>query len=372
MAMRYIDEISEDDADLLIEEMDGPCVSIYLQTHPVTTKTDKDVITLKNLLSEARKQLVEQDVKRHDAEAMLLPFDSLLTDRPFLSHLSEGLALFASPNTHLSYRLPHRFDERLQVGSRFYLKPLLPLLSEDGEFFVLSLSANEVRLFEGTRYSVQELTADELPKSMIQAFKSNEIPGGEPTKNPTGGEGQKKAYLQYFHYSNQAMREFLNGRQCPLVLAGVDYLLPIYSEANSYKGLVKEGITGSPEQLTPQQLHEKAWPIAEPLFFEPRKSAEAEFHKLQGTGKTSTSVEEVVLASLSGKVKSLFVNLDSQRFGKLDQERFSVELHDSAAEGDYDLLDKAAVLAYRTGGKVFGCSPDQMPQAGDIAATLRA
>jgi hypothetical protein len=43
------------------------------------------------------------------------------------------------------------------VSERFHVKPLLPLLSGDGRFYVLALSQNEIRLLQGTRYSVEQV-----------------------------------------------------------------------------------------------------------------------------------------------------------------------------------------------------------------------
>jgi len=43
------------------------------------------------------------------------------------------------------------------VSDRFHLKPLLPLLTGDGRFYILALSQNQVRLLQGTRYSVRGL-----------------------------------------------------------------------------------------------------------------------------------------------------------------------------------------------------------------------
>jgi len=45
-------------------------------------------------------------------------------------------------------------------------------------------------------------------------------------------------------------------KKAPLVLAGVEYLFPIYQEANTYPDLVEEGITGNPENLKPEELHD--------------------------------------------------------------------------------------------------------------------
>ncbi|MGH8601563.1 MAG: hypothetical protein ACREXR_01905, partial [Gammaproteobacteria bacterium] len=51
------------------------------------------------------------------------------------------------------------------VEHRFHLKPLFPLISGDGTFYLLALSQNEVRLFKGSRYHINELgLGDDVPR----------------------------------------------------------------------------------------------------------------------------------------------------------------------------------------------------------------
>ena len=45
------------------------------------------------------------------------------------------------------------------MAQRFQVRPLFPLLSDDGRFYVLALSQNVIRLLIGTRYHVHEVDA---------------------------------------------------------------------------------------------------------------------------------------------------------------------------------------------------------------------
>ncbi|RPJ11944.1 MAG: hypothetical protein EHM37_10145 [Deltaproteobacteria bacterium] len=42
------------------------------------------------------------------------------------------------------------FKELAVVSHRFHVKPLLPVLTSDGTFYILALSQNQLRLLEGT------------------------------------------------------------------------------------------------------------------------------------------------------------------------------------------------------------------------------
>ena len=55
------------------------------------------------------------------------------------------------------------------AGDRFHLKPLLPLLTGDGRFYVLAVSQNAVRLLQGTRHSIHEIRPELMPKSFADA-----------------------------------------------------------------------------------------------------------------------------------------------------------------------------------------------------------
>jgi glucose-6-phosphate 1-dehydrogenase len=89
----------------------------------------------------------------------------------------------------------------------------------------------------------------------------------------------------------------------PLVLAGVDYMLPIYQQANNYPNLVKEGIIGNPDDLTATQMHKQAWKIVEPILNTDQHEALSHYQKLRGSVSklSSNSINSIITAHITGE-----------------------------------------------------------------------
>lgn len=177
--------------------------------------------------------------------------------------------------------------------------------------------------------------------------------------------------MRYFRKIDRGLGEVLKGQEAPLVVAGVDYLLPIYREANTYPGLVEEGVTGNPEELTAEDLHERAWGVVEPRFSEARREAAERYAELAGTGRTSADPREVVPAAYYGRAETLFVASGVRRWGAFDPGNGEVDLHDEPEDGDGDLLDFAAVQTVLNGGTTYVTDPEEMPEGSEVACLLR-
>ena len=66
------------------------------------------------------------------------------------------------------------------------------------------------------------------------------------------------------------------------MLAGVEYLIPIYREVNSYQHLADSSIEGNVNDLPPDALHARAWKIVQPMFEAPQKQAVEAVKQLAG------------------------------------------------------------------------------------------
>jgi hypothetical protein len=183
-----------------------------------------------------------------------------------------------------------------------------------------------------------------------------------------------KDYIsRYFHRVDEGLRDLLRDEQAPLVLAGVDYLLPIYREANTYSHLMDEGIEGNPEELRAEELHEQAWAIVQPLFLATQEEAAAQYRQLAGAGseQASNNLRTVVPAAYHGQVETLFVAVGLQQWGTFDSATNAVQLHEEAEPGDEDLLDFAVVHTLLNGGDVYAVEPDKVPDEAHLAAVFR-
>jgi hypothetical protein len=130
-----------------------------MPTHRVPTENQQDQTRLKNLIRQAQESLQTYGLRPAEAEGLLEPASKLLGAIPFWKDKRDGLALFISPGMFRHYQLPTAFEPLVVVTHRFHVKPLLAFLGGN-EFFVLALSQNEVKLFEGSRFGLS--TIDDL------------------------------------------------------------------------------------------------------------------------------------------------------------------------------------------------------------------
>lgn len=381
--------LTREQLEHLAERRDGPCVSIYLPTHKTGRDVRQDPIRFKNLLSEAEAALKDRGMRDLEVQEYLAPVRALLDDDDFWQHQSDGLAVFRSPEEWREYRLPLRFGELAQVEDRFYLKPLLPLLSEDGRFYLIAISQKRVRLFECTRFTVRELDLRDVPQSLRDAVgydweerslqfhtKTSGGPsmGGRPAVFHGQGapdEDEKEEIARFFRRVDDGVRSLLEDQTPPLVVAAADYEIPIYRDVSKYPRVVEEGIKGNPDSLKPDDLREQAWERVEPLYRAAREQAASRFHDLVGTGRASAELNEVVLAAHDGRVDTLFVACDTHRWGRFDSEERTVLEHSERENGDEDLLDLVAVEALTSGSTVYAVAADDVPGEGGTAAIFR-
>jgi hypothetical protein len=103
----------------------GPCsVSIYLATDPASSGA-AERIELKNLASEAVEQPRQSSAGRDQIAAVEEELADLVDDEEFLRHQAHCAAVFVTPDSLTTFRLPHRLTSLVEVSDRFHVKPLL-------------------------------------------------------------------------------------------------------------------------------------------------------------------------------------------------------------------------------------------------------
>lgn len=371
----------------LIEHGNGPCVSMFLPTHRTPPENEQDPIRLKNLLGEAQERLVQMDVRSPDAIELLEPATRLLGLGLFWQYQADGLALFLAPGVFRFFRLPVDLPELVVVADRFHVKPLLPYVATGGHFFMLALSQNEVRLLEGSRHRVEEVELEAVPQDLAEALRYDDLEkeqllhvagrGGRSAPvvfhgHGTGAEVDRVLLERFLRQVDAGLWELLRQERSPLVLAGVGSLQAIFREVTRYRHVLGDGIDGNPETLRPEEIHERAWSLVEPVFERERRAAEARFAERSARGEGATGdVREAVVAAHDGRIDVLFVPVGEQVWGSFDRATRTVVAHDTREPGDEDLLDRAAVSTIQTSGAVYAVPPEQVPGAGDVAAVLR-
>jgi len=383
-----MDILNPADLKSLMAQQGKWCVSFYMPTHRFGQEQQQDHVRLKNLLARAETSLLANGLRRPKVQKLMQPAEELLWNEDFWQHPSDGLAIFLANDLSEMYRLPTNFTEHLMISKSFHTKPLVPLLNRVGKYYVLFVSLNDIRLFQGTADNMGEVRL-KFPTSMDQVLwaddpeKDLNLHSGSTSTNKSRGgtailhgqepsEDEKKNILRFFQSINKELDELLEDKNLPMILAGIEHVLPLYREACTYDSLLEDNIFGSfDEDLKP--LHEQARQIAAPIFEESQKKAFEKFEQLsaQQNGLAVSDLGTAVKAAKFGQVETMFAPLNEHRWGRYDAENNNVVLESEAGTETEDLLDLASAETILNSGQVFSVARDQLPGKGDVAAILR-
>lgn len=379
-------EVTKKVIEKLIDEKEGPCISVYMPTRAAASSDVKKMpIQLKNLLNIAKKELQEKrDMDIRKIEELLEPATNLLGDRVFWQNQKEGLAIFISPGQFQYFCINNSLPEKSTVSRYFNILPIIPEVMFNNIYYVLALSRNRNRVFRCTRGSIEQLDIEGIPESLKEISKytesekslSSHTSGSEGARAIFHGVGEidadrKEELLQYFRQIDQGLNKYLDKKnKSPLIVMCVKDLFPIYSEVNSYPYLLEESIEGNPDEISPDAIHKSALPIASGYFYSQLENISSAYHNLKGTGKTSTQLEDIVSAAYFSRVEQLIIKKNAFQVGYFDPEENRVYL---AKEGNeqYDLCNFAAIKTISNGGQVYVLNEESMPDGEDIIAFYR-
>ncbi len=381
-----MERLSIDYLDNLHQINNPVCISVYMPTHRVGNEIRQDQIRFKNIISKVEDNLRRKGLRDSEIEHLMKPVEDFRNEAPNWQQMSDGLVLFRSKDHFEVNQFPMEFEELAVVSHRYHLKPLIPLLNGNGLYYLLSLSQNKVAMYEGTRFSLKEIDASFLPENLAKALRIDEFmesqqfhTGGPAT--PGGGraalfhghggeEDQKVLIQQFFRQVNKELTTFLDDRTVPLVIAGVDYLHPIYHEINTHKGLLNKGVKGNPDSFTADELHERSWESVSEVFDREQKEAAKQFDDLKGSGKVLTSTDKVIPAAVEGRLDTLFITVNEHIWGRYDESSHEMRL-ESNGETPEDLIDLAAVKTLLQSGKVYGVKRNDMPGGHQLVGITR-
>ncbi|HMQ67342.1 MAG TPA: hypothetical protein PKC58_00005 [Ignavibacteria bacterium] len=354
------------------------CISIFIPTHRAGEETlkGKDIIVLKNQLKSVKNELELQGMSEAEVKDFLKPADDLLEDPEFRKNMSDGLAIFISEELFRKYTLPLNFEEFSYVSNEFYLKPLVPVFNDDGLFYLLTLKADEVKFFEGSRDSITKIRIDDL----VPSRKEDRVGYDHEQKNlqfrtQQGGKGEgifhgqsdnesesKEELSRFFRSVNKGLLTILHDNQKPpLLLCCLDYYFPMYKEVNTYQNLYPEHISGNPSDMDDLLLHERAWELVKRYFNQNRKIKSDLFLQGYNSGKSSSELKEIIPAALSGKVDTLFLENRSDIFGIYNTSTLDLRLDPGHKIPNISLMNFLAVKVFEQGGSVYLMEKENMP-----------
>lgn len=361
-------------------------VSIYLSTSPVG-REQEDRLKFANALRKAELLLTTVYGLRADqARDYLAEAQQLSDDSTFWTRQTDGLAVFIRPGRVDKLHLPLAVTEDTVVDSTFYLSPLIPSLDDHREFYLLTLSQGSNRLFLINRTTVRQIdTTGVVPADMETALLLDDPNAqlqraGGAAAGRAGvvfghgaGKDTEQNYLkEYFDRVDNGIRTLLRNDFRPLLLAGVDALIPVYHAANGYPHLIENlHVSGNVDNCTPAELFDKAWSVVGPTFDRQRDRDYEIYGDNSARGETADDLETLVPAAINGRLAVLWLKANTKAYGKYRSRTNTIELTDDVKEGT-ELFDLAATNARLNGARVYVVPPNDLPSGdSDICGILR-
>lgn len=383
--------IKKQDIEKLLNVQNGLCISIYIPTHRAghETLSGQDHILFKNKIKEAKELLSRHNVPESEIETYMKPAEELSDDNNFWRHQAEGLAVFITKGFSAHYNLPVAMPEKVYVLDQFYFTPILPILSQNGRFFILNLYREKVTFYEATIEKIRQIDISSfVPESMNESLKFD-VKGNDQDFNHsrtttngsnilvnaqgfTQGDQQHDRVREFMLDIDNNLQQILHDATEPLVLAGVDHYCSIYRNISKYKNIVPGNINVNEGVDNANDLHEKALAIMKPRMQQSHTDSLNRYQNVAGTGVTSEDIATVAAEAVHGRIDTLFIAPGEPVWGTYDSVKATAEIHEDYRRGDDDLVNLAAIKTIAQGGTVFVSNYNGLGEVSNGSANVKA
>jgi hypothetical protein len=356
---------------------DSYCISIYLPLQKRGMEHTKITgkIYLKNCLKEIYAILVDYGYKESTVNSYLEPIRNLVDDINFWRNTSKGLAIFLNRNNKIRYfKSPLSFEIKTYVADHFYLIPLLTLFSDNGIYYLLELSRDEAKLYEGSRDYFQEIplknvtgaqleSRGHLVKQKVLEYGTGQMmyPAGSFHGQGEAKEGEKKELISRFRKIYRGVNKVLPNKKAPLILACSDEMFPFYKKINSHRNIWDTNLSGAHEFKDKIQLHRESWCLLQNYFERTKRKKLAELILKYHSSKTSYHISEIIQAAVNGRIDTLFVQKETDLFGTFNSKKGCLILDSRKEMRNLSLLNMAATYTFLQGGNVYFLDKEEMP-----------
>ena len=370
--MLHIDLPSRLEIEALAAYRGAPAVSIYLRTNPVTGHIGASRIELKNLLKKAVDQMAAASTEKRRIWPIEEAIGALLDDDLFWNYQANSLAIFASPDRVLTFRLPNRLADIVEVSDRFHIKPLLRSVTFPHHAYVLAIGIGAVRLVEvSADLPPREVSVPGLPQGAADALgrrshieRAGQMRSGEATS-------EHSILTRYCLAVDQALRPVLKGETAPLIVAASEPLASTYRNASGYGHVASQVIVGSADDTQDHVLADQARAILDTIYAEEITGLRDHYATREREGRGTIDVALAARAATFGAVDTLMVDIDATLSGSVDEADGAVTFDNKADAVNYSVVDEIARRVLRSGGRVIAVRREEIPGEGDLAALLR-
>lgn len=357
------------------------CISIYLPKE----NADKDNIRLKNHIQQAE-QILQNTYGLDNREV------KAITDRiwkvagtfTYHSQPGTGMVIFSYGDQAEKLDLNKaNVPDKLYIADHLYVVPLAEAVDKQASMLLLQLSAQQAKLWvledgkahihpasERLPEQIRDVVGHDVTQKALQFRQGQQGSGGGEQSGMYHGQGagsdseQKEEYRKYFRAIDKVIQEEEGQSGLPLIIAAVDYLIPMYKEVSHYQHWHDEHLEGNFDDASAHTLGEACKPLMAGSSND--IPTNDKFQQWLSKGGASYQEPEIVKAAVEGKVDTLLVRRNEDVFGKYDMERAKAELEHFKTVDNTSLVNLAVIETIKQGGEVILAPKEAIPVSNHV------
>ncbi|WP_190199808.1 baeRF3 domain-containing protein [Streptomyces djakartensis] len=344
-----------------------PAVSVLTPTHRREPYNAQDQVRLRNTVAEAKRRLeADPAVSRERRADVARHLDQALSEVD-LTHAGDGLVIFAASGEHQVWSLTRTVPERVVLSDTFLTRNLVAAQTAGRPFWVLSLAADRVTLWDGGVDRVTEARVGGFP--LTRRVENFDPERQQRTGDPPSAFREERT-RRFLRETGIALSALLRDRPRRLYVTGEPAALSLLDEVGS----AAKGAVHVPHGGLAHGTPESVWQAVRPVIeAEARRSTDAVARSLEtarGRREFAAGVDELWQSARDGRVRLLAV-----------EENYSVTVEDAgshlalAANGDIgsreDIVDEIVEQCLETGADVRFVPDGTLKEAEGIAGVLR-
>lgn len=353
----------------LLQQISGyPALTITLPTHRTSPDNRQDPIRVRNLVTDASKRL-QQEFSKREVDSLLKRLD-VLADGIDYRHALDGLVMFVNQDFAEKYYLPFTLPERVVIDKTFLTRDLVFALNRTPRYWVLVLSEQPTRLYEGVRDTLVEVNGHGFPATHEGAGGATAIPGGFG-ENPSAIRDER--HRQFFRAVDNSLTPLMANDPLPLAVVGVDRYQSFFDEVSAHKDAVVARLLGSHDKTSEPELAKLVWPLVEKGLAERRQDNLVRLDQAVGAQRVVSTPGEVWRMAHEGRGQLLLVEEDFHFPGRVDETGTQLTPVEGETGPDdlEDAVDDIIETVLGKGGRVVFAQDGQLADFQRMALILR-
>jgi hypothetical protein len=364
-------------------------VTIYTPIHSSAAPPHKteDAIRLKNLVHQAMRHLKEQQGTEQLVTALQGWLETAISQTVRPDQHVRSLLLCAYDSIVRTYQLPIDTEEYVAVDTVFHLAPIVGLLNDVQEFYLLAVSQNHPCLFKGDLYGLSPagIQLPESPTAALHLDENNQkseqalsAGGSSMRTNAFNGRGgardpREDDHLRFLRLIDKAVTDKAD-RSLPLILAGTESEVAAYRGISKHTHLLQRAIYDNVAFEPRETAFAQAKHIIEQEVIEPRhEEAIATLARLQATaaGRVTDTPTGLQSAAAEGRIATLFIGMNSYTADTIQDDVAPQQRLTFPKAAVKQLIHAVALAVHHTKGRVVMLDQQTIPGGIPAAAVLR-